>query len=83
MVSDVFLPLLPPPSLPPPGCLAASSFPGVQDVITSPFDGPSGLPLVLAHPASGGQIHPSTQARINAQGGGAASQSNPFGEPPA
>lgn len=55
----------------------------VQDVITSPFDGPSGLPLVLAHPASGGQIHPSTQARINAQGGGAASQSNPFGEPPA
>ena len=36
----------------------------VQDVIASPFDGPSGRPLVLSEPASGGELHPSTLARI-------------------
>jgi len=50
----------------------------VQDVIASPFDGPSGRPLVLSQPASGGELHESTLARI--QGGGS---SNPFGNPPA
>jgi len=36
----------------------------VQDVIASPFDGPSGRPLVLSQPASGGELHESTLARI-------------------
>lgn len=57
----------------------------IQDVFANPFDGPSGLPLILKDPASGGTLHPSSVPRLRAEAdkaGGAAPVASTSPAPP-